>query len=57
MSAKKKAAATAPEAKTAEPKAVEAAEAAGVEPFVALPNVYRTDLGESLPPQKYAGVE
>lgn len=60
MAARKKAAAkqaesTAPE--SAEPKAAESTQLTGPEPYVALPNVYRADLGEALPPQKKAGVE
>ena len=41
----------------AEPKAAESSQVSVPEPYVALPNVYRADLGESLPPQKKAGVE
>jgi hypothetical protein len=57
MSARKKTAAKATEPKADEPKAGESTALEGPEPYVALPNVYRADLGESLPPQKSAGVE
>ena len=60
MAARKKAAAKQAEAKAVEadePKAAESSQAEGPEPYVGLKNVYRADLGESLPPQKSAGVE
>lgn len=57
MSAKKKVAAKAPDTTPDEPKAGESSPAEGPEPYVGLKNVYRADLGESLPPQKPAGVE
>lgn len=57
MAARKKAAAKQAETKATEAAEPKAAEDLGPEPYVALPNVYRTDLGESLPPQKHPGVE